>query len=170
MRSRRRRRLQRASRQVVYPLTHDVRKLLQLCAEVDKDLASAVAPAAGLTQFAVRFRYPGEDQPTREEALPWLELARLVCAEVRHEVVLGGDLVGIVENFDCRLERDSVVSEVLLSFGRVLCESRLHITVSYIRSKNGANGYGRVLKRFGGFGPFYVRQHRSLTRAAQQVL
>ena len=83
MRSRRRRRLQRASRQVVYPLTHDVRKLLQLCAEVDKDLASAVAPAAGLTQFAVRFRYPGEDQPTREEALPWLELARLVCAEVR---------------------------------------------------------------------------------------
>ena len=34
----------------------------------------------GLTQFAVPFR--GEDQTTREEALPWIELARLVIAEV----------------------------------------------------------------------------------------
>jgi len=53
--------------QTVYPLTHDVRKLLQLCGEIDGGLAKALAPAAGLTQFAVRFRYPGEDQPTREE-------------------------------------------------------------------------------------------------------
>lgn len=30
------------SRQVVYPLTQDVRKLLQLCAELDKDLARLV--------------------------------------------------------------------------------------------------------------------------------
>ena len=64
-----------------YPLTHDVRKLLQLCVEIDNRLA-ALLPAAGLTQFAVRFRYPGEGHLTREEALPWLDLARLVCAEV----------------------------------------------------------------------------------------
>lgn len=48
----------------------------------DADLTAALMPAVGLTQFAVRFRYPGEDQPTREEALPWLGLARSVCQEV----------------------------------------------------------------------------------------
>jgi len=61
-----------------YPLTHDVRKLLEVCEAIDKDLAAHLVPAAGLTRFAIRFRYPGEDQPTREEALPWLALARLV--------------------------------------------------------------------------------------------
>jgi HEPN domain-containing protein len=55
---------------VVYPLTHDLRKLPELCAGVVAGLAAALIPAAGLRQFAVRFRYPGEDQPTREEALP----------------------------------------------------------------------------------------------------
>ena len=61
---------------VVYPLTHDVRMLLELCEGIDAELAATLIPAAGLTQFAVRFRYPGEDQPTREEALPWLRWQR----------------------------------------------------------------------------------------------
>ena len=65
-----------------YPLTHDLRTLLQRCEQLDAELTLAVRPAIGLTQFAVRFRYPGEDQPTHEEALPWLDLARLVCSEV----------------------------------------------------------------------------------------
>jgi hypothetical protein len=38
--------------------------------------------AAGLTQFAVRFRDPREDQPGFNEALPWIVLAKLVCNEV----------------------------------------------------------------------------------------
>jgi HEPN domain-containing protein len=67
---------------VVYPLTHDVRKLLEICEATDRDMAVGLIPAAGLTQFAIRFRYPGEDQPTREEAIPWLNLARLVWREV----------------------------------------------------------------------------------------
>jgi HEPN domain-containing protein len=71
---------------VAYPLTHDVRKLLRECEEIDPSLVAVISPAAGLTQFAVRFRYPGEEQPTREEAMPWLDLARLVCAEVRNRL------------------------------------------------------------------------------------
>lgn len=65
-----------------YPLTHDIRKLLELCERIDNRLAAALIHTVGLTQFAVRFRYPGEDQPTRQEALPWLDLARLVYLEV----------------------------------------------------------------------------------------
>jgi hypothetical protein len=34
----------------------------------------------------MRFRYPGEDQPSREEALPWLELARVVWTEVSRRI------------------------------------------------------------------------------------
>jgi len=60
--------------------------LLEQCAEFDRNLADSLEAAAGLTQFSVRFRYPGEDQPTREEALPWLKLARAVCEEVTRRV------------------------------------------------------------------------------------
>lgn len=69
-----------------YLLTHDVRKLLQLCEATGASLGPTLIAAAGLTQFATRFRYPGEDQPTREESLPWLELARLVRDEVRRRL------------------------------------------------------------------------------------
>jgi len=74
---------------VAYPLTHDIGKLLDLCGKIDRDLDTALSPAADLTQFAVRFRYPGEDQPMREEALPWLRLARLVLDAVTRR--LSGD-------------------------------------------------------------------------------
>ncbi len=60
-----------------YPLSHDIGKLLDLCAKIDSDLDAALSPAVDLTQFAIRFRYPGEEQPSREEALPWLALAQL---------------------------------------------------------------------------------------------
>lgn len=68
---------------VTYPLTHDIRKLMDLCAPVDPSLDAALAVAVGLTQFAVRFRYPGEDQPTVDESRYWLDLARRTCEEVR---------------------------------------------------------------------------------------
>jgi HEPN domain-containing protein len=69
-----------------YPLTHDFRRLPEFCESIDKSFATELSHAAGLTQFAVRFRYPGEDQPTREEALPWLTLARLVFREVERRL------------------------------------------------------------------------------------
>jgi len=68
---------------VKYPLTHDIRRLLDLCAPLDRTLDSALATAVDLTQFAVRFRYPGEEQPALEEAREWLELARKTYQEVR---------------------------------------------------------------------------------------
>ncbi len=61
---------------VAYPLTHDIRKPLRMCEEIDRQMAAALFPTAGLTQFAARFRYPGEEQPTREGAIPWLGFAR----------------------------------------------------------------------------------------------
>jgi HEPN domain-containing protein len=73
---------------VAYPLTHDIRKLLRMCEEVDRQLAGALLPAAGLTQFAARFRYPGEEQPTRDEAIPWLGLARSVRDEVARRLTI----------------------------------------------------------------------------------
>src|SRR5438034_1372930 len=55
---------------VPYPLTHDVRRLLTMCADAGAGLSAGVSAAAGLTQFATRFRYPGEVEPSREEARP----------------------------------------------------------------------------------------------------
>ena len=81
----------------LYPLTHDVRKLLQLCAEIDESLAATLLPASGLTQFAVRFRYPGEEQPTRQEAFPWLNLARMVCKEVSQRIISPMPETGVEE-------------------------------------------------------------------------
>ncbi len=68
---------------IKYPLTHDIRKLLDLCAPFDPTLDAALTAAVDLTQFAVRFRYPGEEQPTPEEARSWLDLARKAYEEVR---------------------------------------------------------------------------------------
>ena len=45
-----------------YPLTHGLNVLLDLCAEIDSTLTPTVGPALWLTQFAVRFRYPGEEE------------------------------------------------------------------------------------------------------------
>ena len=68
---------------IKYPLTHDIRQLLDLSAPLDPALDAALSAAVDLTQFAVRFRYPGEEQPTAEEARCWLELARRIYEEVR---------------------------------------------------------------------------------------
>jgi HEPN domain-containing protein len=51
-----------------YPLTHDIRQLLDICAPLDRTLDPALLAAVDLTQFAVRFRYPGQEQPSPEEA------------------------------------------------------------------------------------------------------
>ena len=45
-----------------FPLTHDLAVLLRLCVSIDSGIATGVEPALDLTQFAARFRYPGEDE------------------------------------------------------------------------------------------------------------
>ncbi len=71
---------------VAYPLTHDIRRLLELCAQFDPTLDAALTKAVDLTQFAVRFRYPGEDQPSVEEGRQGRSLAEQTYNEVRNRL------------------------------------------------------------------------------------
>lgn len=65
------------SRKALFPKTHDLRLLNNLCTqagvlvEVDRDLLDL------LSSFAARTRYPG-DEPTLEEAHDALEICRVV--------------------------------------------------------------------------------------------
>lgn len=68
---------------VQYPVTHDIGRLLDLSAQVDSTLDAALTTAVDLTQFAVRFRYPGEEQPSPQEARHWRSLAQRTYEEVR---------------------------------------------------------------------------------------
>jgi HEPN domain-containing protein len=69
-----------------FPLTHDLARLLRLCVSIDSGIATGVEPALDLTQFAARFRYPGEDDvPSIEEAQLWVAAAAgvLDCVRIR---------------------------------------------------------------------------------------
>jgi HEPN domain-containing protein len=69
-----------------FPLTHDLAVLLRLCVSIDSGIAPGVEPALDLTQFAARFRYPGEDEiPSLEEARQWVAAAAgvLDCVSMR---------------------------------------------------------------------------------------
>ena len=57
--------------------------LAEKCVALDPSLEGIVSPALDLTRYAVEFRCPGElEEPTVEEALEWLAVARTVLAEV----------------------------------------------------------------------------------------
>ena len=77
-----------------FPLTHDLAVLLRLCVSLDPGIATGVEPALDLTQFAARFRYPGEDEiPSIEEAQQWVAAAAgvLDCVSIR---IAGGHTAG----------------------------------------------------------------------------
>lgn len=73
-------------RRAAYPLTHDIRRLLERCSELDPSLDTALAEVVDLTQFAVRFRYPGEDEPNIDEARQWMASAIKAYQEVRARI------------------------------------------------------------------------------------
>lgn len=57
--------------------THSLEELGEQCLEIEPGLKGAVDPAVPLTEYASKFRYPGEpEEPTREEAQEALRLAR----------------------------------------------------------------------------------------------
>jgi HEPN domain-containing protein len=59
--------------------THDLAALGQQCAEIDPTLGAIGPRAATLTDYAWRYRYPGEPaEPSREDAESALALAREV--------------------------------------------------------------------------------------------
>ena len=67
-----------------YRKTHNLIELGESCVELDGTLDPLLRRAAPLTEYAWKFRYPGDpDQPLREEAEEALDTARVV-----HEAVL----------------------------------------------------------------------------------
>ena len=60
-----------------YPLTHNLTLLRDMCGELDASLLDIVAPALVLTDFAMRFRYPGAlpQDLTVEDANVWIDAA-----------------------------------------------------------------------------------------------
>ena len=71
------------ARQVEFPKTHDIERLVELVALGDGALAETLADAAELTPFGVEYRYPGEYAPvTAEAANACVSLARKVHDEI----------------------------------------------------------------------------------------
>lgn len=63
--------------------THDLAALGGACAEIDGRFTPLARRAARLTDYAWKYRYPGEpEEPLREEAASALELAREVYEAV----------------------------------------------------------------------------------------
>jgi HEPN domain-containing protein len=63
--------------------THDLVELGQACVDLDQTLETLLRRAAPLTEYAWRFRYPGDpDEPSEDEARSALALAREVCSEI----------------------------------------------------------------------------------------
>ena len=57
--------------------THSLEEIGEQCLDIDSSLKAVVDPAVPLTEYAWRFRYPGEQEgPTREETEEALSLAR----------------------------------------------------------------------------------------------
>ena len=67
--------------------THDIGELALACLEHEPSLEALLRQSAPLTEYAWRFRYPGEVfEPDRREVEAALELAHRVVGEVRMAV------------------------------------------------------------------------------------
>ncbi len=64
--------------------THNLEELGEAVLALDGSLKTQVDRAVPLTEYAWKFRYPGElSEPTRAETVTALELAREVCAAIQ---------------------------------------------------------------------------------------
>ncbi len=64
--------------------THNLEELGELCVTTDASLAAAIEEVTHLSEYAVRFRYPGAPwEPTMQEALESLQLARSFLDGIR---------------------------------------------------------------------------------------
>lgn len=71
--------------QVEFPKTHDISRLLALCASVETGLAESLADAAELTPYGVEYRYPGEYPPVSRKAAE----DSFACAQAAVGVIAG---------------------------------------------------------------------------------
>ncbi|MFA4935217.1 MAG: HEPN domain-containing protein [Candidatus Methanoperedens sp.] len=77
-------------KRVDFPYTHDIFRLLELCAE-HADWAGIIEEAKRLTLYAITTRYPGtEDKVTGDEALNAINLASRVRQVVRSALAQEG--------------------------------------------------------------------------------
>jgi len=68
---------------VPFRKTHNLEELGRACTSIDATLGLIVDRAASLTEYAWRFRYPGEpSEPSLDETNEALETARQVLAEI----------------------------------------------------------------------------------------
>ena len=76
-----------------FPYTHNIRRLLKLCAE-KADWTGRLENAAELTSYAITARYPGEDADVSgQEAVQAVEIAQLVRKQIRKSLKqLGVDI------------------------------------------------------------------------------
>jgi HEPN domain-containing protein len=70
--------------------THDLVEIGQACVELDNSLEPLLRASAPLTEYAWRFRYPGEpEEPTEDEARAAIEVAREVYAAILTRLPVG---------------------------------------------------------------------------------
>ena len=75
------------SRDVPHRKTHSLEELGRQCAGLDSTLTDLVNSAAPLTEYAWKFRYPGESEnANREEALLALEIAVTVVHHIAGQI------------------------------------------------------------------------------------
>lgn len=72
--------------QVQFPFTHDLSKLVPLCATIDKEFQNLIADAASLNPYAVEMRYDDEFWPAREEVQEQLKKAESIDQFVRSRI------------------------------------------------------------------------------------
>ena len=73
--------------QVQFPFTHDLGKLVPLCAAVDKEFHGLLVDAASLNPYAVEMRYDDEFWPTQEEVQEQLKKAESIDQFVRSRIL-----------------------------------------------------------------------------------
>lgn len=68
---------------VPFGKTHNLEELGRQCLALDATLQAFVDPAVPLTEYAWKFRYPGEpEEPTRAQTEEALAIARRLCEAV----------------------------------------------------------------------------------------
>lgn len=71
----------------IYRKTHNLIEIGEACAVIDPTLEPLLRRAAELTEYAWRFRYPGNpEEPSEEEAKEALALAREVFDSLLHRL------------------------------------------------------------------------------------
>lgn len=73
-----------------FPKTHDLERLGRACVQIAPSLGAIVDEAAPLTEYAWRFRYPGEAEgPDRDEVEAALATARRIYEAILEQLPRG---------------------------------------------------------------------------------